>query len=311
MITRDVLGNLTLQNPRIKVREPYYHREFYQSPEFLACKHLIYGTASTLITAERRKLIDVKDYPYTDGELARTYLKLIAELQEYKSGMKKYFVPHRHKDRENFSFTVPLYFAGGILTGEWCYVDLNRAHWQIYKPAGYDVQFKPGAGGSLRQGRLHFLDASYIGSERTIYKAVVGHARWRNSGAITAFSYGKPVKAVHNYYLAPGLWGVVAATLQAIAADAVERFGAVYVNNDGYIVPSHLSDSFRDYLASVWSLTSTVKAQGDGTITGCRQYAVGETRTRRTGSGRRTNMLQEIDPFTRRRLLQIRRWPTY
>lgn len=312
MLTRGRLADLTQQNPRILVREPYHHDQFYRSSEFLATKYLIYGASTTYIPSQSRKLIDVSVWPYTSGELARTYLKLLAELQDYRSGMRKYFVPWRKADLTNYRLTAPLFFQGGIIEGEWVYVDLCRAHWQIFRPCGYDVKFTPGVGGRLVQGRLHFLDASFLGSEKGIYRAVSGHTQWKSGRAVSTFAYGDPVKNLYNYYLAPGLWGIIAATLHAIAHDAVYRFGAVYVNHDGYIFPARKAEAFRDYLATTWGLESSIKGRGRGEVSGLRNYRVGDLKTRRPGGGRpKLDGIITLDGLTRNRLLEVRKWPTY
>jgi hypothetical protein len=64
-------------------------------------------------------------------------------------------------------------------------------------------------------------------------------------------------------------------TLHAIAHEVVERWGAVYVHTDGYIVPHNVAPYLAAWLGEVWGLEARIDAIGDANIRGVGIYAVG------------------------------------
>jgi hypothetical protein len=75
----------------------------------------------------------------------------------------------------------------------------------------------------------------------------------------------------------PSLWLECQSVLNAIAAVAVDVFGAVYVHTDGYIFRDfhNTAESFRDWLASDLGLESSVKLRGRGFVCGYGHYTIG------------------------------------
>lgn len=149
------------------------------------------------------------------------------------------------------------------------YVDLKSAWWVLTQAAGWDVDYDP-----IR----HSIKEGTPPSDYPFYRHKMGRSSLVSaciSTHVTQFSAGKGWRQVriNNPLMNYSLWGFVMDALHAVATLALDH-GAMYVNNDGYIMPVSKAHTFIDALAA-WGLPVSIKAQGQAVIWGPGRYAVG------------------------------------
>ena len=272
--------------------------------------HVVVGTRSLYDPTTHRKFIHHTDWPYGRHELARPYLRWIHEAQTKgvsKNAMVSRRVPWRTEQLPMLNIPHPLYFPGGSLNGDWAYVDISSAYFQVYSPATLDLVFNPDRQ-HLGVGRVEFLGADQLGDDRALRNALIGVCRTQR---VSELLHGElHTRPVHNRFLAPQLWGYIAYTLHAVAREAVERFGACYVHTDGIIVPANRAEALMRWLADEWRLESKIKAQGPGSVWCVGGYRVGDVSSNVPASdrGRTICNFLNLDPQTHRMLRRWRGW---
>jgi hypothetical protein len=237
--------------------------------------HAVAGRASYSARLEGnhwRKWVDVDDWPYTQPDLVREFLRDKIKRQLPKGAG---FGGHRlwhGAELKLLDIPAPLHFVGGTVRGEYAYVDLIAAFYTMYRQIGfYDPHIT--STGKLLRGWVDLEGVEMFGRDHLARNSLVGIARARR---FEEFHHGRR-EVVHHagQFTSPGLWGAIVWRLREIARDAVASFGAVYVATDGYIVPAERSASFADYLGAR-GLRSRVLGVGDAIVNGLGSYAVGE-----------------------------------
>lgn len=197
------------------------------------------GHSSIFVPSQRAKYIlshnqagipIAREWPDTDGEIiwmtpgeaART------ELERNFPDVKKIGWPK--KSVKLFDFRWPMYFTGKW-KGEAVYIDLVGAYWQIYRYLMLDCCFPRGL------GQLHLWPvAERLKDWKPARNSVIGICRSRQS---VGFRGGtRYTLKPFNQFLSPHLWATVMGVLNEVAYKAID-YGGIYVNTDGYILPTY------------------------------------------------------------------------
>jgi hypothetical protein len=224
--------------------------------------------------------IDGIPTPMTPGEAART------ELDRAFPGLKR--VGWQPGMISLFDWRSPMHY-GGPQAGEFIFIDLKSAYYQVYRRLWLNVPYPRGF------GSLSLMPvAEALREWKQARNSVVGVCASREAIGIR----GQERKAlkIRNKYLSPGLWATVQAILHAIATLALFH-GAVYINTDGYIFPS--SSAWLDFTDTLLGLNFEweFRAIGDGVIAGWNSYQVGDKSTHifRSKLGANANEFSNID----------------
>jgi hypothetical protein len=221
-----------------------YHKSF---------PRLVIGGASFFDPKKKKKFVDDSVWPISNSEVAREYLTHIWEEQKMPERGRVGF----NKQTGNLlDYHPPLYMAERT-SGDYLYVDIDRAFYQIIAPVTLDLYFNPWRE-ALMLGRVEFLEREWLGTEKNIYRALIGLTRARR---IDEFRYGvrQPSKKTYNRYLAPQLWGYIAFTLNYLAHEAINKFPIYYWHCDGAIIDRAAAPLLMEYLWDRWRLVSSVR----------------------------------------------------
>lgn len=200
----------------------------------------------------------------TDSDLARDYISVkLGDRRLRAQGYQARFF--------NLPRSQPIWTKPGLYP-DMIYLDLQSAYWAITQVVGLDVDYYPN--GTISQG-IHTWDFPYT-KRKVARNAIVTSGL--PSKAI-AIRQGRPVEISTKRRINLGLWSVVQDVLHAIAWDMVHRFGAVYVNTDGYIIPLAWAGYALDYVYSEYGLHMREKARGDAQVWGAGAYRVGDKQT--------------------------------
>lgn len=245
-------------------------------------KTLIVGSRSYFDWDGKVKIGWALDAPWTCHELARPYLNAIFAEQKATLGMGADRVPFTRAALGFLDLPAPLYVRPSDEVGELAYVDITAAFTAIYRVLTLDLRYEPDADPPrLGVGRISFLEPEELAAHRGARLSVVGVTRARQTYVLR---YGAPLRRpdgclatwkIPNRLLAPDLWGLIAHTLHAIAAEMVERFEARYVHTDGYILAADRAGEALAWLAQRWRVPATVRAAGLGYVRGVSDWAVG------------------------------------
>lgn len=207
------------------------------------------------------------------SELARPWLRHCVDV----SGTKRTRIPWSNDQFSWLSIPQPLHLAQvGELRGEWAMVDIEAAYYSIYSALSLDLEYK------RDRGTMTIRDVAFDGHEQ-----IAPHKLARNMAAGIIRSTHRTIweggtvheERSHNTLLAPQLWALIADTMHAIARRAVEGYGAVFVNTDGYIVPAGHADGLITELADDWCLKASVRASGKAALQSYTSYQVGDHTT--------------------------------
>ena len=291
-------------------REEYAYWRTWELPKF---SRVALGRKWATVLDERPtvRVMDGTAPPYFPTELSSAWLGLIFDEQKARTGIASTRIPSRKVDREFLTWPQPEYFAGGAVTGDFAYVDGHRMYFSLYRAASLDLRYCPdGPATTIGLGRFRFIGhRDMAGAEKLALQAVSGIFRALRA---THYHHGRPVKVegAWNRYLAPGLWGYMSDSLHAIAGVAVDRFGAVYVHTDGWIVPADRAEAFRAHLVGAWRIESVLKCSGAAEITALGHWRVGDHQSV-SGPGASSQPFSNLRPITdgRRAALQrAREW---
>lgn len=173
-----------------------------------------------------------------------------------------------------FDKRVPLYYEGPSV-GEYTYIDLKAAYWQIYRRLWLDVAYPCGFYG---QYPLDIVAAN-LKEWKAARNALIGLIRSRTVVGVKGTR--RYVLSTQNRFLSPCLWATVMALLNWIAFAALQH-GAIYINTDGYIFPTqHLwqLDSFMNFLIDL-DINFEIRTTGEGEIVSWNNYQIGSFRTK-------------------------------
>lgn len=244
---------------------------------------VILGTFSYSLPSTRRRIVaeriklDEEIYE-TPSAIARDYLRHV-----YKCGPKA-----TRRQLENVrgippvpSYAAPRSFADGR------YIDIQSAYWSLMKIIGWNVDYNPGLW--LSPGRppsdFPFPD------HKVARNCLVSAGRMGGVDPETKEPIGIPIYDPHKL---PGnpyttlirgselknnqLVRLIHDVLNAIADQAIKE-GAIYANNDGYIVPDEASANRVIGVVMDWGLMPRIKARGGGRVKASGTYEVGKIKT--------------------------------
>jgi hypothetical protein len=269
-------------------REVFDYREFLQN-EAPKYGRLIAGNLTLSDPKTRHKWIDWRhESDVTVPEVAKQYIRYIWAEQKDPSrkrvGFSKRMMPLLQEP-------VPQYRAP-LQQGDFAYVDIRRAHWDIIRAHGLDVYFVP-QDRALLWGQVAFIDSEWLAGEKGAYTALLGHTK---SHELSVYKKGVPVRPrpqAFNQFLAPSLHALINWTLAHVAHEVQQRFGVLYWNNDGMILPYDNADSVITYIAEEWNLEARI------------QEAMPESR--RPGNRRERNRELHI-PYDELLATKLKRW---
>jgi hypothetical protein len=244
-------------------------RTFIDFDEFMASDkwerhHLVIGSFRNVYDhCHHLSLCDHSHAPYPLHSLARPYLDAICWLGGGEA-------PTIY-DQSLLERVPPLYFAGPS-SGAYACVDLTAAYWSLYRVASLDLRYDGVS--TPRNGAIRFLGSDELAPHKLLRNAIVGTIRAETR---TESQYGKvSLIPTGPKWRRPGLWGWIMDTLEAIAWEARMFFGAVHVQVDGYIVPAERAEELIGWLRDEWGLDATVRASGEGMISGLGHWSIGD-----------------------------------
>jgi hypothetical protein len=292
-------------------REPYLHRVFYETRRYLEYERLVQGNEHTTHPAAHHKWVDLSTFPVPTAERGRRYLTDIFELQRPTEPgiMPTERVPWRREALRQLEIVPPRWFPGGVLEGpDLAYVDLKAAYWQLYHPTTLDLYFLPGPKPTLALGRLAFLDGQELSVDKGLRNSLIGSIQVREFHTIGA--QGTARHPFLNRLLAPHLWGYLMYQLHTVAAEVRQRYRAIYVACDGYIVAGDDAADLVDWLMRRWRLPAEIQGRGPGVVYAIGSYQIGDHGTRRAaqGGGARVDNVLPYDSTLAAKLQAWRTW---
>ena len=232
----------------------------------------IIGSFSYTMQSSRRRLLlerDLitldQDHRETPPAIARDYLYSV-----FKRGprVKK---AQRETNTDGLrpapNYALPCAFPEGY------YIDIHAAYWEIMKIAGWNVDYWPGKWFTPGQVPEDFpfpenkIARNCLVSAGTVRPMLRYIPDKRPDPFDDKLSPGNPLANT-------GLIRLITDLLNAIAGQAVD-LGAVYVNNDGYIVKSHKAAADVCQLIFDYGLTPQIKGEGPGEVKSSGAYKVG------------------------------------
>lgn len=195
--------------------------------------------------------------PFTPSDIARTYLTYRYWWQKRRTTTQQYqycFCP-KHK-------SVPLYAIPS--KGDFIYVDLKAAYWNILLSGGWDVDYSPGRFIGMRSHNGDFpLSANKLARNILVSIGLPRRTQvWTGKKIISIKGRNKLYNGI--------LWCFVQDVLHSIAQDMIDA-GALYVHTDGYIFPAELREAAYK-VGDDWGMTLTTKYAGQGEILGAGNY---------------------------------------
>lgn len=256
MILRDSLRDISINSGYERFVVPYDEWVLSREPE--KYRQLYMGAVHATNRMDKWKVIDDVHFPFPGPELSKNYLKMIWDVQETRYSSARYC----RKEARFFRESPPLYHSGYV-EGRLANVDIFSAYPQIYTRTCLDLRFDPD-GKVFCPGRIKFLYGEELLASKKVSRAVHG---FFTPKAINVLEFGKERNFKQRArYAAPGLMGYIFWTLHAIANDMINKFGAVWVHTDGYIMPDQNADSAVEYLAKEWQIDARIKNRGWGFV---------------------------------------------
>ncbi len=236
----------------------------------------------------RRTIMDMSSFPIVcdkahaepDGrDIAKQFMGHVFVSQRRKvRGKWEHRIPIRTRDLSYLDTAHPIHYSGVRELEEAAVVDIEAAYYNLYRRLPMDLTYKPGR--SFGLGRFWFVDAAEMRADKMGRNVALGMTRARD---YTMLNKGVRVAQSPwaNRYLSPGLWGFIADILHSIAGEAIAR-GAVHYHTDGAILPAGEAESFREWIAETWNLSTTV-AYGHAYVAGVGSWQLGERATKTYG----------------------------
>lgn len=227
---------------------------------------------------------DVQSFIMSPADIAREYLTFRYGLQKRRTSTKTYrecFCP-KHK-------AAPIY--ANPQQGEFVYVDLKAAYWNIVLRGGWDVDY----------GRDRFIGVGSNNWDFPFPTNKLARNILVSSGLPRTVQVwtGKQIITIKgkNPLYNGILWCFVQDVLHDIAQDMIEH-GAVYVHTDGYIFPYKKVHHAFD-IAKSWGFDLGVKYSGYGEVFGAANYWIEGKRSKRPRPSQ-FRVVNNIEPTTRR-----------
>lgn len=198
----------------------------------------------------------------TPSDIARDYIAIKFGDKRLRCNSKQWLEVVKKKKH------APLYAVPCTLTNAF-YLDMKSAYWQLLMLGGFDVDYMPKRYLSPRSDVYDFPVPSLKLARNCLVSLGLpsGANVWiPNHG----FERKKATRANPNLIL----WGFVQDVLHGFASDMLSCAGAVYVNTDGYIIPSdRMPDA--EAVSDSWGLTVGIKEMGKAVIRGAGDYDIG------------------------------------
>lgn len=251
-------------------RERWLHKEVYRLPPLDTLKEsTIVGSFSFCLQSSRQRLIKLPDcigvdhVVETPTAIARDYA-----IFEYKRGPR---VRHTQMEcirdgmRAAPNFVLPSQFEHGY------YIDIRACYWSIMNVVGWNPDYWPEKW--LARGKPpsrfpfpdHKLARNCLASVGLSDKLPIYTP---DTGEIVGIKRGNQLSNL-------SLMRVITDVLQSIAARAIE-LGAIYCNNDGFIVPDEPTLDKVSNLIAEWGLTARIKHEGGGGVHSSGAFVVGK-----------------------------------
>lgn len=243
-------------------------------------KQVIYhtlGSSSIYVPSTQTKYMDIavcREWPNLEG-----YIEMMMPGEAARTEMNRSFpglerVGWNGPHVKLFDMRVPLHYEGPT-RGEFTYIDLKAAYWQIYKRLWLDVAYPCGFYGLYSLSEV----ARALRDWKAARNALIGLVRSREIvGVRGSRRYTLTTK---NKFLSPCLWATVMSLLNWIAFEAL-RWGAIYINTDGYIFPTQTLqelDGFMEFLID-HEINFEIRTAGEGEIVSWNNYQIGSFRTK-------------------------------
>lgn len=231
------------------------------------------GAHSFALLNTRRRLIKEKiklvDLVFeTPSAIARDYLRHV-----YKRGPRgtKAQLERTSGIQPVPSYAIPGAFAHGF------YIDIKSAYWSIMQIIGWNVDYNPGLW--LSPGRPpddfpfpdHKVARNCLVSAGRLGGIPMYDPRKKPNDPYSVIMRGSELK---NNQLPRLIHDI----LNSLAAQVIQA-GAIYVNNDGFIVPNEKTLSQVKTIIEDWGLDYSIKAEGGGRVKASGTYQVGNSRT--------------------------------
>jgi hypothetical protein len=232
----------------------------------------IIGTYSFTMQQSRRRLLVEKelltldqDHRETPPAVARDFLYSV-----YGHGPR---VKHDQMETNTDGLRPAPNYADPCSFPEGYYIDIVSTYWSIMQIVGWNVDYWPGKWISPGRPPTDFpfpenkIARNCLVSAGTVRPMLRFIPDKRPDPFDDKLSPGNPLANT-------GLIRLITDTLNAIAGQAVDM-GAVYVNNDGFIVKSHKAAADVCQLIFDYGLTPQIKGEGPGEVKSAGAYKVG------------------------------------
>jgi hypothetical protein len=228
-------------------------KEFLDSNQYREYNRLYVGAYHITDSSRRRKLIAQEKPPFGDPELAYQYLDFIFQAQK-RPKQKRVLWP-----KEVFSL-LDIYrpeYLTPLEYGEFGYLDIDYAHWQIMRDVGLDVSFNP-ARSAFSPGVIRFLEPDWVRENSQLRHNLSGLIRKKTQNQVIK-GVMKTNQFFKNNHLSPSLWGWINYVLFYAAHEMVQRFDIKYWICDGMMLPVSQVEAAQDYLYTEWGLEASFR----------------------------------------------------
>jgi len=260
----------------ILIDAAHRRREHYQTIELARLPSIaeldeptILGTFSMIKQLSNQRLLRA---PYclpldgckeTPSAIARDYL-----IWKYKKGPR---VTHIQMQSIRGGLRPPPAFAKPANFSHGFYIDIRSTYWSVMERIGWKVDYWPGRwlGRQAEEPSDYPFPQEKI-ARNCLVSAGLAHAIRRYVPGVKEPKPIQPGNPLSNL----SLFRLICDILNSIAWEA-QSLGAVYINNDGYIMTN--PKAARDLIQIIfdWSLEPRVKWEGPGYVTGIGTYKIG------------------------------------
>lgn len=294
-------------------REAVPYEAWIADREYRKYPGIVLGTFGATSLTRRLKFKDMDKFPVSRSEIAIEYLKHIYKSQEFKRKM----IPYNNRTKNLIQDAqAPRFYKGGYHQGYYAHSDIRAAHFSLYSPLTLDARFDAYKNPMhLGLGKVDFLYQDWLQS-RKFERNLISGALIRKTEIIKWNAKNDIHKEkFFNKFLAPELHGYIQLTLQAVALEAITKFGCVRWFVDGGIFPGDKVEAWNAYVAEEWGLVAeTDTIATNSTIWNINTYRIGNrSRGRATNTpGSPISSISikkdqiELLKFFRRKVLQYR-----
>jgi hypothetical protein len=225
------------------------------------------------ILDDRRKLLPFTQWPLSDGDLARQYLRSTLEPWQAEAppkSLRRKRIPFNTGAAVEFMGYEPSvrYFEPPAERGgPWAHVDIEACYPSLYFRGGPVMEYRPWWSSPVLRvvGPRFERQAEWL-LDKGPRSAVWGMVR---SAGIPELRFGQPGKISPNKFCSPDLVGYLLDTVNAIAAEAIERWPSICMwVVDAAIMRPDDAREFVLWLSERWGLVATIDVEGPGYVWG-------------------------------------------